>query len=81
MTRKEIIVSDISQKDMADLIHLACIFESDVLLESCQYRINAKSLLGVMAFHPTDGMAVNITTSGKDEQEALSAVEDFLIKK
>lgn len=80
MTRKEIIVSDISQKDMADLIHLACIFESDVLLESCQYRINAKSLLGVMAFHPTDGMAVNITTSGNDEQEALSAIEQFFIR-
>lgn len=34
-----------------------------------------------MAFHPTDGMAVNITTSGKDEQDALSAVEDFFMKR
>lgn len=66
---------------MADLIHLACIFDSEVMLESSQYRINAKSLMGVMAFNLTDGMAINIAASGKDEQEALSAIEDFFMKR
>lgn len=66
---------------MAELIHVACIFDSDIILENSQYRINAKSLMGVMAFHPTGGIAVSITTSGKDEQEALSAVEDFFIRR
>lgn len=34
--------------------------------------------MGVMAFCFTEGMSVNIIATGTDEQEALSAVENFL---
>lgn len=81
MIRKEITISDISHKNMADLIHIACIFDSDVILENSRSRINAKSLMGVMAFNPTDKMTMTITAAGNDEQEALSAIEHFFIKR
>lgn len=38
------------------------------------------SIMGVMAFHLTDGMTVSIVTTGNDEAEALSAIENFLCK-
>lgn len=56
MIKKEITISDISHKNMADLIHIACIFDSEVILENSRSRINAKSLMGVMAFSLTDEM-------------------------
>lgn len=42
MIRKEITISDISHKNMANLIHIACIFDSDIILENSRSRINAK---------------------------------------
>lgn len=73
-------MSDISSKNVAELIQLACLFNSEIILESGQYRINAKSIMGVMAFHLTDGMTVSIVTTGNDEAEALSVIENFLCK-
>lgn len=81
MTRKEISIPDISHKNMADLIHIACIFDSDIILENSHSQINAKSLMGVMAFSPTDEVTMTITVTGNDEQEALSAIEGFFIKR
>ena len=35
--------------------------------------------MGIMAFNPTDGMSLDIVTDGADEQEALLAIEKFLV--
>lgn len=78
MSRKEITVSDISSKGIAELIQLACLYNSEIILEDEHYRINAKSLMGVMAFHPAKGMPISIIATGDDELEALSAVGNFL---
>ena len=42
-------------------------------------KINAKSIMGIMAFNPTSGMSVNIVADGSDEKEALVAMEKFLV--
>lgn len=78
MSRKKITVSDISSKGIAKLIQLACLYNSEIILEDEHYRINAKSLMGVMAFHPAKGTPISIIATGDDELEALSAVENFL---
>ena len=57
----------------------ACQFDSNITLESENRRINAKSIMGIMAFNPSKGMRVNIVTEGNDEQEALIAMEKFLV--
>ena len=49
------------------------------MLESENRRINAKSIMGIMAFNPTEGMSIDIVTEGDDEQEALAAIEKFLV--
>ena len=36
-------------------------------------------IMGIMAFNPSKGMTVNIEANGEDEQEALVAMEKFLV--
>lgn len=82
MSKKEIIVENVTKKHdnpIAELVQVACQFDSNIILESENRRINAKSIMGIMAFNPSKGMTVNIETEGADEEEALAAVEKFLI--
>lgn len=82
MSRKKIVVSNVSEKHsnpIAELVQVACRFDSDITLESNNRRINAKSIMGIMAFNPSKGMTVNIVAEGSDEEEALVAMEKFLV--
>ena len=82
MSRKEVVISNVSEEHnnpIAELVQVACRFDSEIILESDNRRINAKSILGIMAFNPSKGMTVNIVAEGKDEDEALSAMEKFLV--
>lgn len=82
MSRKEIIVSNVADQHdnpIAELVQMACKYDSEIILESDNRRINAKSIMGIMAFNPSEGMTVNIVTSGQDEEEALKAIEKFLV--
>lgn len=82
MSEKEVIVSNVSQKHenpIAELVQVACQFDSNIILESENRKINAKSIMGIMAFNPSKGMKVNIITEGSDEEEARIAMEKFLL--
>ena len=82
MSRKEIIVSNVSKEydnPIAELVQVACQFDSNIILESNNRKINAKSIMGIMAFNPSKGMPVNIIAEGNDEEEALLAMEKFLV--
>ena len=82
MSNKEIVVSDVSREHenpIAELVQVACQFDSNIVLENDNRKINAKSIMGIMAFNPTLGMTVNIVADGSDEQEALVAMEKFLV--
>jgi len=82
MSNKEIIVSDVSREHenpIAELVQVACQFDSNIVLENDNRKINAKSIMGIMAFNPTSGMTVNIVADGSDEKEALVAMEKFLV--
>ena len=82
MSRKNVIVSNVSESHenpIAELVQLACRFDSEIILESDNRRINAKSIMGIMAFNPSEGMSINIVTTGSDEEEAVLAIEKFLV--
>ncbi len=82
MSEKRVIVSNVEKEHenpIAELVQVACQFDSDITLESEEKRINAKSIMGIMAFNPSKGMSVNIVADGKDEIEALTAMERFLV--
>ena len=81
MSKKEIIVSNVSEEHsnpIAELVQVACRFDSEIILESDNRRINEKSIMGIMEFNPSMGMTVNIVADGRDEEEALVAMEKFL---
>ena len=82
MSKKNVVVSDVSKghdNPIAELVQVACQFDSNIMLESENRSINAKSIMGIMAFNPTEGMSIDIVTEGDDEQEALAAIEKFLV--
>jgi phosphocarrier protein len=82
MSRKNVVVSNVSKghdNPIAELVQVACRFDSDITLESENHRINAKSIMGIMAFNPCEGMSIDIVTHGEDETEALEALEKFLV--
>lgn len=82
MSRKNVIICNVSDRHenpIAELVQLACRFDSEIILESDNRRINAKSIMGIMAFNPCEGMSVNILTEGSDEEEAVLAIEKFLV--
>lgn len=82
MSEKKVIVSNVAKEysnPIAELVQVACQFDSDIRLESGDAKINAKSIMGIMAFNPSKGMSVNIVVEGNDEEEALTAMEKFLI--
>lgn len=82
MSRKELTVSNVSKKHdnpIAELVQVACQFDSNIILESDNRKINAKSIMGIMAFNPSEGMTVNVVADGTDEKEALLAMEKFLV--
>ena len=81
MSNKEVVVSDVSKQHenpIAELVQVACQFDSNIHLENNNRKINAKSIMGIMAFNPTEGMTVNILAEGTEEEEAIVANEKFL---
>ena len=84
MSRKEVTVSNVSKKHdnpIAELVQVACQFDSNITLESDNRKINAKSIMGIMAFNPSKGMTVNIVAEGNDEEEALAKKAETVVKK
>jgi phosphocarrier protein len=55
-------------------------FKSSIWVEVEERKINAKSLLGVLSMGITKGTRVSILAEGPDEEEAVKALTDMLVK-
>ena len=73
------ISNGLEARPVAMLVQVASQYESRIQVESGDKHVNAKSIMGIMAFNPSNGMKVNILAEGSDEDEALSAMEKFLV--
>ena len=81
MSRKEVVISDVSEEHdnpIAELVQVACRFDSEITLESDNRRINAKSIMGMMSLKLQKGEDVTIVADGQDEDAAVSGVATFL---
>lgn len=84
MSKKEVVIADVVEKydnPIAELVQVACQFSSSIILVSGAHRINAKSIMGIMALNPSQGKAVEIEANGEDETAAIDAMESFLLCK
>ena len=73
------ISTGLEARPVAVFVQVASQFESSIYVEVGNKKVNAKSIMGIMAFNPSDGMSVDIVTEGADEEAALDAIEKFLV--
>ncbi len=81
MSRQEVVIADIGkayENPIAELVQAACQFSSTVMLTDETHRVNAKSIMGIMAFQPCEGKCIGIESSGSDEEAATAAMAKFL---
>ena len=81
MSKKNVIVSNVSEghdNPIAELVQVACQFDSDIMLESDNRRINAKSIMGMMTLGVPAGGKINVIAKGDDETEAIEHIGKYL---
>ena len=81
MSTKEVVVSNVAEghsNPVAELVQVACRFDSEIILESNNRRINAKSIMGIMGLGLDQGKIITIEAEGTDEEVAIAALEEFL---
>jgi catabolite repression HPr-like protein len=55
-------------------------FSSDIFLEKDGKKVNAKSIMGLMSLAVSTGTEINIIADGTDEQNAIEALSQFILK-
>lgn len=53
-------------------------FASAVHISHGQQEVNGKSIMGVMMLAAAQGTTITVKTNGKDENEALAALEELI---
>ncbi|SEM63878.1 catabolite repression HPr-like protein [Mesobacillus persicus] len=53
-------------------------FTADIFLEKDGKKVNAKSIMGLMSLAVGVGTTVNLIADGKDEEEALSMLSEYI---
>lgn len=77
MVKQKVVVTNptgIHTRPAALLVQLASGFESEFYMHMYGYRINGKSILGVMTLAADQGAEMELEFDGPDEKEALAAV-------
>ena len=75
MTQKSVTIKTaLDARQAAYFVQTAGKYEAEIQVSIEEKRINAKSIMGMMAFGLKSGMEVVVTTNGNDEAEAMAAV-------
>lgn len=59
------------------IVQTACSFQSAITFEVADKKVNAKSIMGVMALAGTDTSTIDVTVNGADETDAFKAITDL----
>ncbi len=62
----------------AMLVQVASQYESSIYLEDEAVKVNAKSIMGMMALGLVSGTQIKVTANGEDEESAVAAIEKYL---
>jgi catabolite repression HPr-like protein len=63
---------------VAMVVQVASRYESSIYITEEDKKINAKSIMGMMALGLANGTNLSVAAEGKDECEAVDAIESFL---
>ncbi|MFW6157481.1 MAG: HPr family phosphocarrier protein [Balneolaceae bacterium] len=81
MIRKKVsIVNDagLHARPASELVKLASSFESDFFIHMYGYRVNGKSILGVMTLAAEKGAELELEFDGPDEDQAADAIVELI---
>ncbi len=80
MKEQKVIISHSIEKEhsLANLVQIACKYDSHITIQCGEVRLNAKSILGVMSLNPQAGAELTITAEGPDERDAVSEIIGYL---
>lgn len=81
MIREKVkIVNDagLHARPAAALVKLASKFKSDFFIHMYGYRVNGKSILGVMTLAAEQGAQLELEIDGDDEEEAAEAIIELI---
>lgn len=84
MIRKKVRVlneSGLHARPSSSLVKLASKFESDFFIEMQGYKVNGKSILGVMTLAAEHGAELELIVDGKDEKKALESISNLFENK
>jgi len=62
----------------ASIVQMAAKYHAKILIEKGNKKINAKSIMGVLSLAVKNGDQIFIVADGKDEKDALSAIESVV---
>lgn len=63
---------------VAKCVQVASQFASKIYVEFETKKVNAKSIMGMMALGITSGQTVKISAEGEDEMQAVDSIEKYL---
>ncbi|MDZ7771431.1 MAG: HPr family phosphocarrier protein [Balneolaceae bacterium] len=81
MVKKKITIvneAGLHARPAAALVKLASKFESDFFIHMYGYKVNGKSILGVMTLAAEQGAELELELDGPDEKEAFEAIKDLI---
>jgi len=84
MVREEVTVklkNGVNARPAAMLVQVASRFSSKVFVEADNKRMNAKSIMGMMALGLDTGEVVTVTADGLDEEDAVKEIAAYLTQK
>ena len=81
MTSKKVeigISSKVVARPIAKCVQMATQFSSNIYMEYNNRKVNAKSIMGMMALGVEQGQNVVVSAEGEDEQLAIDELSRFL---
>ena len=74
------ISSGLETRPIAMLVQVASRFQSSIQVECDTRKVNAKSIMGMMALGLDNGETVTIYAEGPDESDAMKSLREYLTK-
>ncbi len=72
------ITASIEAREVALIVQTASKFTSSIKIMLDDKKVNAKSIMGLIALGGLDGKDVTILAEGNDEEEAVKELAEFL---
>lgn len=73
--------SGLHARPSAALVKIASRFESDFYIHMYGYKVNGKSILGVMTLAAEHGAELELEFDGADEKEAMATIVELIDNK